>query len=124
VLVDSSAWMRHFRAPDMLLNALLLQGKVRGHPDVAGELAMGRDPGAAECRDEVLALRSLQPVDRGRILELVSALAMNGSGIGWVDAGLIAACLESQAPVAIYTHDVRMGRAARRVGVPVVGVVG
>ena len=121
VLVDSSAWLRHLRARDPLLEALLLRSVVRGHADIAGEIAMGRDPEASEFRDEVLALPSLAPVDRMHLLQLVSSHAMNGTGIGWIDAGLIGACLESAVPVWLYTFDRRMARVAVTLGIRVLG---
>lgn len=117
VLVDSNVWVRHFRSPDPLVEALLVRMLVRGHPDVIGELAMGRDPEASLCRDAVLELPSVDPVDRATLCGLVARYGMNGQGIGWVDAGLIAACLQSDDPMAIYTNDRAMIQVARAVGV-------
>jgi len=117
VLVDSSAWVHHFRAPDPLIEAMLARMLVRGHPDVVGELAMGRNPEASRCRDAVLDLPSIDLVERSMVRALVAHHGMNGQGIGWIDAGLIAACLQSSYPVAIYTHDRAMIRVARTVGI-------
>ena len=120
ILVDSSAWVHHFRLRDACIDAMLARVMVRAHPDVVGELAMGRDPEAALCRDAVIGLPTAEPVDRFALLGIVDEHAMNGVGIGWVDAGLLATCMRSPEPLAIYTRDRAMSRVARSVGIPVV----
>lgn len=120
ILVDSSAWVHHFRSHDSFIDAMLSRAMARTHPDVVGELAMGRNPEAALCRNAVIGLPAVEPVDRFVLLGVVDGHAMNGVGIGWVDAGLLAACMRSPEPLAIYTRDRAMSRVARSLGIPVV----
>ena len=117
MLIDTSAWIRHFRAPDPFIDSALASLIELGHPDVVGELAMGTDPDAAIARDAVRSLPSLDSVSADRTLELVQSAGMNGHGIGWTDACLLAACIDSVSPIAIYTLDRRMDRVARRAGI-------
>ena len=41
ILVDTSIWIDHLRSGDEHLCALLDHGRVRSHPSVVGELALG-----------------------------------------------------------------------------------
>ena len=51
ILVDTSVWIEHLRADNVLLAGLLNSGRVLTHPFVIGELALGH----MRQRDVVLA---------------------------------------------------------------------
>ena len=120
ILVDSSAWIRHVRYGDAVVDRAIAEGVAIGHLDVAGEIAMGTGDHAARFRDIILQLTLIEPVDRSELFALVVARDMNGRGVGWIDAGIIAACLLSNPPTSLYTLDRRMRELAEMIGVPVI----
>ena len=112
ILVDTSVWISHFRNSDPRLVALLDATRVLTHPYVIGELALGN----LQQRDEILeALDNLPTAkvasDR-EVFAMIDKQHLAGSGIGWVDAHLLAAALLSDAP--IWTTDRNLAAAATR----------
>lgn len=86
ILLDSSAWIRHLRHGDDVVDHAIASGTALGHPDVAGEIAMGSGEHAAGMRDIILGVARVEPVERSDLFTLVSACGMNGQGVGWIDA--------------------------------------
>jgi hypothetical protein len=116
ILVDTSIWIDHLRAGDTTLSALLEQGDVVVHPWVTGELALG----TLADRDEILDLLGNQPqavvADDDEILHLVGSHALHGSGIGYVDAQLLAATLLTPG-TRLWTRDQRLAQVSTRLGI-------
>ena len=112
ILVDTSVWIDHLRHGNARLSALLEDGLVLLHPFVVGELALGH----LRRRTEVLGLLSELPLakaaEHAEVLEFVQRHGLAGSGIGWVDAHLLASAALSRA--ALWTLDRRLVRAATR----------
>jgi len=119
ILVDTSAWLWHVRFGDPVVDRLAQSATIVGHVDVAGELAMGQPPRSVSLRDEVLALPRLPSMEDEQLLRAVTEWELAGSGVGWIDAALLAACREFLPEVTLYTRDRRMRDAARRIGIPV-----
>jgi predicted nucleic acid-binding protein len=116
ILVDTSVWI-HFlagRPAAADLKALLLADEVACHPAVRGEVALG----SIADRPRVLALLASLPrapvVDDEEVLELVTKARLPASGIGWVDAHLLASA--SAQKLRLWTHDRRLETVARRIG--------
>jgi predicted nucleic acid-binding protein len=115
ILVDTSPWVDHLRRGDARLAALLTDGEVVCHRFVIGELALGNLRNRAEIL-ELLADLPLVPVaEHEEVLALVEARRLKGTGIGWVDAHLLAASLIAQVP--LWTLDEPLARQALRLGV-------
>jgi len=118
VLVDTSVWIDHFRKARSDLRAYLEAGEVVCHPFVLGELACG----TIRKRDDVLsllaALAQASVADHAEVMHLVEAHRLMGTGLGWIDAHLLASTqLDGEA---LWTLDGPLKRAARIVGVPLV----
>lgn len=115
ILVDTSVWIDHLRVHGQRLSALLDDGVVMTHDFVVGELACG----TIRRRAEVLALLRNLPrasvADTDDVLALVEANDLPGRGIGWIDAHLLAAA--RLAGVRLWTKNVRLMRAAERLGI-------
>jgi predicted nucleic acid-binding protein len=116
ILVDSSIWVDHIRAPDVHLSALLAVRRVLMHPFVIGEVALG----AIRTRTQVLrTLHDLPDAVVARdseVLRLIDADAVFGVGIGYVDAHLLASCRLTQG-ARLWTRDKRLAAAAERLNV-------
>lgn len=115
ILADTSVWIEHLRRGDSALAELLEHGSVLGHPWVVGELALGH---LAERRSILRLLSNLPqatvatPVE---VLALVERHALQGTGIGYVDAQLLAAVLLTPDAL-MWTHDKRLAAAAAHLG--------
>ena len=115
ILVDTSVWVDHLRRGGPELVALLDRGSVLVHPWVVGELALGdlRD------RDEVLSLLGGLPqatmATDDEVLALIEQESLHGTGIGYVDAQLLAAARLTPG-AALWTRDRSLAQAATRLG--------
>jgi hypothetical protein len=117
-LVDTSVWIDHFRggSASRPLRALLEAGDVVVHPFVHGELALGH---LGRARDRILRdlaiLPRLDVVPDADVLAFAEMHRLAGSGIGWVDAHLVAAALHGRS--SLWTLDRALGRVASRLAV-------
>jgi predicted nucleic acid-binding protein len=96
ILVDTSVWVDHFRNGNAQLKAWLNDNEVIVHPFVIGELACG----SMRNRSEVLSLLSELPeatvAHHDEVLTFIENNRLYGTGIGWIDAHLVASALLSK----------------------------
>jgi predicted nucleic acid-binding protein len=117
ILVDTSVWIDFLagRSAAAELKDRLLANEVVCHPAVRGEVALGS---LAE-RGRVLALLGSLPharaADDERVMELISKAHLDATGIGWVDAHLLACAKNDR--LSLWTHDRRLEKVARRLGI-------
>lgn len=115
ILVDTSVWIDHLRKGNVRLRSFLYKSEVLMHPFVVGELACG----SLINREEILRLLCALPEARlarhDEVLHLVQEQELYGSGIGWIDAHLLASALLSK--VQIWTLDRRFKRAVEHLNV-------
>ena len=93
VLVDTSVWIEHPRHGHPALDRALAAGEVVTHPFVLGELACGGLGKAREIRTLLGALPRVDEATHDEVVAMVDARRLAGSGIGWIDAHLLAAAL-------------------------------
>jgi len=115
MLVDTSVWVDHLVGGNPALAELLEAGEVETHPFVVGELALGN----LRWRDGILeyleALPSVPRAEDAEVLHLVEDRGLAGSGLGWVDAHLLASALIGG--TRLWTLDRALAAAADRLGV-------
>ncbi|MEK6813229.1 MAG: type II toxin-antitoxin system VapC family toxin [Nitrospirota bacterium] len=115
VLVDTSIWISHLREGNVHLRELLLDGAVLCHPSVVGEISLGH----LRNRNEVLSLLQALPrakaVENDELLSFIETRRLMGTGVGLVDAHLLASALLTN--VQLWTTDTPLRRAAVRLGV-------
>ncbi len=113
ILVDTSIWIDHLRSGDAAAARLLGDGLVVNHPWVTGELAVGN----LNNRDELIGLMRGLPqavlADDNEVLGLIEDEALQGTGIGYVDAQLLAATRLTPDAV-LWTRDRRLAAVATR----------
>ncbi len=116
ILVDTSVWISHFRLRLPRMAAALNEGLVVIHPFVIGELACGNLPD----RQSVLGFLQKLPVasfaTHAEVLGLIETRGVRGSGIGYVDANLLASALISE-QTQLWTADKRLAGIAARLEV-------
>jgi hypothetical protein len=117
ILVDTSVWIDFLagRPAAAGLQALLRAGEVACHPAVRGEVALGSIANRPQVLGLLEALPGTAPVGDDGVLELIAKERLHGTGIGWVDAHLLACAKKSAIP--LWTHDRRLERVARHLGV-------
>jgi predicted nucleic acid-binding protein len=112
VLADTSIWIDHFRRRDAKLAEFLDRGDVVMHPFVVGELLLGHVPRIAEMIEDLCRLPKAIVAGTDEVLEFISRKKLPGSGIGYVDAHLLAAAALTP-EAALWTRDKRLLAAAR-----------
>lgn len=115
VLVDTSVWVEHLRTGRADLARLLDDGLVLGHPWVVGEIALGHLVGRSEVIGLLGALPRAMVATPDEILVLVEHHQLPGTGIGYVDAQLLASTVLTNG-AELWTSDRRLEAAAMRVG--------
>jgi hypothetical protein len=116
ILVDTSVWIDFLagRRAAADVRELLLANEVACHPAVRGEVALGN----LADRGRVLTLLASLPrptvVDDERVLDFVADRKLHGTGVGWVDAHLLASAAQDDDE--LWTHDERLAKVARQLG--------
>lgn len=106
ILVDTSIWADHLGRGNSDLESLLMAEMVLAHPFVTAEIALGN---LADPKGTISLLDSIEQIavaSRGELMILIASAGLAGSGIGFVDAHLLAACRLSGAR--LWTRDKRL----------------
>lgn len=115
ILADTSVWVDHLRHGDAELKGLLNTGQVLTHRVVIGELALGN----LQNRDIVLdTLKNLPQATNAtdeEVLHFVAHHALSGTGIGYIDAHLLAA-VQLSPGTSLWTRDKRLLAESVRLG--------
>lgn len=118
ILVDTSVWVQFLRGREPYateLDRLLMENDVLAHEFVYGELLLGDRGGRTKLLTEYERMQRAPTVGHGEVLALVRSRDINGRGIGWVDAHLLASALIERAH--LWTADESLLRIAREAGV-------
>ena len=118
ILVDTSVWVAHFRESVPLLKELLTDNRVLMHPWLIGELACGTLPRRSQVLRWLGRIPAAELAREGEVLRLIEDKRLWGTGIGWVDAQLLASALITECEV--LTRDVRLHAAAKKLGLAVI----
>ena len=121
ILIDTSVWIDFLRHGDSQVVRLLEENAVYVHPLVVGEIALGRFGN----RDAVLEwLQQLAPVvvaTSDEVLHLIDTHGLHGSGIGIVDAHLLASARLTLNTL-LWTRDRRLAAVATNFGLGAEGL--
>ena len=113
VLVDTSVWIRFLsnRAPYANeMDQLLSGGEVCGHDFVLGELLIGDKGGRQQLLSDYALMHRAPVVPHQEIVAFVRHRRLQGRGIGWIDAHLLASALVGRA--SLWTADSRLAAVA------------
>ncbi|MBI5594996.1 MAG: type II toxin-antitoxin system VapC family toxin [Elusimicrobia bacterium] len=112
ILVDTSVWADHLQKSEPGLVTILNEGAVLIHPFIIEELACGNLPHRKETLNLLHAL-SLAPVaDHSEVLDFIANQRLHGTGLGSVDAHLLASARLAGARV--WSKDKALCREAKR----------
>jgi predicted nucleic acid-binding protein len=116
VLVDTAIWIDHLHKADGELSRLLSQKAVLMHPYVLGEIMLGSLKERHVFGKVLKGLRSAPVAQTEEVLEFIEQNQLSGSGIGYVDAHLLAAVKLSETS-RLWTRDRRLSAAATRLDI-------
>lgn len=116
ILADTSIWIQHFRAGEPHLLSLLERDRVLIHPFVVGELALGSLSDKTSVIGDLLSLPMMKAAHEDEILLLIDQRRLLGTGLGYVDASLLAATLLMDG-ARLWTRDRRLLNAATSLGI-------
>lgn len=113
VLVDASVWVRFLAGREPFasgLDELLDRDEVLAHDLVEGELLIGDRGGRPALLGNYQRMLRLPAVSHSEVLAFVRARKLNGRGIGWVDAQVLASAVATHTP--LWTADSRLASIA------------
>lgn len=118
VLVDTSIWIRFLAGTEPFasnLDRLLSGDEVLGHDFVYGELLIGDRGSRTKLLAEYKVMRQAALVTNPEVVEFVRHHKINGRGIGWIDAHLLASAIVATSR--LWTADRPLGAVAQDIGV-------
>ena len=116
IVVDTSVWIDMIRGTEPRLSILLDRDLVLQHQAVTGELALGTLPDRAQTLAHLRRLAAPPRASDNEALHLIERTQLHGTGIGWVDAHLIASTL-LQPGARLWTKDRKLEEVARSIGI-------
>jgi predicted nucleic acid-binding protein len=116
IVVDSAVWIDHYHHGIDQLDELMAFKAALMHPFVLGEIALGTLRNRADFLDNAADLPLPPVAEPLEVLNLIASAALHGSGIGYVDAHLIAATMLIPNG-ALWTTDRRLGTVAKQIGI-------
>ena len=117
ILPDTSVWIEHFRKNDPRFDLLLTTEEILAHPYVVVELALG------DLKKRTITLYMLDNLPTANvaehrdILRLIENNDLAMTGIGFVDAHLLASVKLVPGTI-LWTNDKRLARQAERLALP------
>lgn len=115
ILVDTSVWIDHFRKADGALIRRLEGAQVATHPFVIGEIALGSIKNRSVILSNLANLPSVTVATDDEVLGFIDAAALAGSGVGYLDAHLLAA-VRLTPGASLWTRDRKLKAAAGSLG--------
>ena len=115
ILVDTSVWVDHLHQNDAALVHNLERNAVSTHPYIIGEIALGNLLQRTVIIEALQALPGAIVASHEEVLLLIETYALSGSGIGYIDAHLLAS-VKLQPGVLLWTRDKRLLEVAKRLG--------
>ena len=115
VLVDTSVWVSHLRHGNSRLQKLLDESRVVCHPFIIGELACGNIRNRAEIISLMQSLPMLEVIEHEELLLFIEHNKLMDSGLGFVDAHLLAAAILAGIP--LWTQDKKLKQVCCRLNI-------
>ncbi len=115
VLVDTSVWVTHLRQGSRHLEELLMNDEVVCHPFIVGELACGNIKNRRVFLTLLQSLPMVPTLILDELLYFIDRHKLMGTGVGFVDAHLLASAQLSKTP--LWTSDHKLESVALKLKV-------
>jgi predicted nucleic acid-binding protein len=116
VIADSSIWIDHINQGDPELVDLMKQRRVRLHPMIIAEIALGSIKQRATMLEELNAFPQIDSSSHSEVMAMIEWVKLFGTGVGYVDAHLLAATRQLRSGL-LWTRDKCLKEQAKRLGV-------
>lgn len=116
IIADTMVWGDFISRGDDVLMTLLDRQEVLLHPYVRGEISLGNLARRTAMLAELDALPAAPVADHDEVIALIESAGLAGSGVGFVDAHLLASTMLVPRG-ALWTRDKRLLVVATRLGV-------
>lgn len=116
VLVDSGIWIDHINGGDDQLVSLLRRRKVRLHPMIVAEIALGSITQRDKVLEELRKLPAVSTASHAEIMAMIEWQKLWSTGVGYVDTHLLASTCQTEG-CRIWTRDKRLHAQAERLAV-------
>src|SRR2546421_1946151 len=97
VVIDTSVWIDHLSGRDRSIRQRLLAPGVLIHDFILGELILGSIPRGAAVPEEITSVGRVPTLPHEQVVSFVLHHRLQGSGIGWVDAHVLASVAAAKA---------------------------
>lgn len=115
VFADTSIWVDHLRSSNQTMITYLNEGLIVTHPFVLGELALGSLANRTSLLRSLDLLVQVEVAHDFEVRQLVEIEGLYSTGIGWVDAHLLAS-MRFNSSLQLWTNDKRLVKAASKIG--------
>jgi predicted nucleic acid-binding protein len=116
IILDTSVWIDHTRENNDHLFELFKRGRILIHPFTIGEIALGSLRDGDKIITSLLEMPRPNVASEAEVLALIRNRFLAGSGIGYVDAHLLAST-QLTPETSLWTRDKRLRRVAEAIGV-------
>lgn len=116
ILADTSVWIDYIRRPNLQFAQALRDTQILTHPFIIGELALGGVTSTTRIAQDIKKLFSAPVATEAEVLIFIEGQPLVGSGIGYVDAHLIASALLKPG-TRLWTLDRKLHKVAEVLGV-------
>ena len=116
IILGTSVWIDHTRENNDHLFELFKRGRILIHPFTIGEIALGSLRDGDKIITSLLEMPRPNVASEAEVLALIRNRFLDGSGIGYVDAHLLAST-QLTPETSLWTRDKRLRRVAEAIGV-------
>ena len=116
IILGTSVWIDHTRENNDHLFELFKRGRILIHPFTIGEIALGSLRDGDKIITSLLEMPRPNVASEAEVLALIRNRFLAGSGIGYVDAHLLAST-QLTPETSLWTRDKRLRRVAEAIGV-------
>ncbi len=114
ILADTSLWIDHIREPVPGFGEALRAGDIVTHDMVIGELMCVRFKNRESFLRKLRALKKIRQADHETACALIENFNLMGTGLGFIDIHLLAACRISGC--SLWTHDKKLQEIYKSLG--------
>jgi predicted nucleic acid-binding protein len=118
ILVDTCIWIDYLNAREPLLLEMIEGNYALLHSMVLGEIALGNLKSRADVLEIFGDIPQIKSASDEEVLAAIGKYQLMGKGIGWVDAHLLVAVLQSEG-IKLWTRDKRLNSLAQELNLTV-----
>jgi predicted nucleic acid-binding protein len=116
ILADTTVWVDHLRNAEPTVSDLLRAEELVMHSSVLGEILLGNFRNRQAVAHALGEIPKVARASDEDVIRLIERHQLYGTGVGFVDAHLVATCLLTRGTY-LWTRDRKLAAVADRLGV-------